>query len=90
LLSNGRGISSYSTLLGNEAVFSVRSVPRLHKKGQLPLEESLEMTIRREDSSEIGDSHGEREAVNTEVEGPTALGAITRQRLANTQQTERA
>jgi hypothetical protein len=28
-----------------EAVFSVRSVPRLYNEGQLPSEESLEMTV---------------------------------------------
>jgi hypothetical protein len=30
-----------------ELVFSVRSVPRLDNEGQLPLEESLEMPVRR-------------------------------------------
>jgi hypothetical protein len=36
--------------------------------------------------SEIGDRR--REAVSIEVEGSTALAAITRQRLVKTQQTE--
>jgi hypothetical protein len=31
-----------------EAVFYVRSVPRLYNEGQLPLRESLEMRVRRE------------------------------------------
>jgi hypothetical protein len=30
-----------------EAVFFMQSVPRLYNEGQLPLEESLEMTVRR-------------------------------------------
>jgi hypothetical protein len=30
-----------------QAVFSVRSVPRLYNKGQLPLAESLETAVRR-------------------------------------------
>jgi hypothetical protein len=30
-----------------EAVFSVRSVPRLYNEGQLPLEKSLETAVRR-------------------------------------------
>jgi hypothetical protein len=30
-----------------EAVFSVKSVPRLFNEGQLPLEESLETAVRR-------------------------------------------
>jgi hypothetical protein len=30
-----------------EAVVSVRSVPRLYNEGELPLEESLEMEMRR-------------------------------------------
>jgi hypothetical protein len=30
-----------------EAVFSVRSVPKLYNEGQLPLEESLERAVRR-------------------------------------------
>jgi hypothetical protein len=34
--------------------------------------------------SEIGDSQRGREAVNTEVEGSTALEAVTRQRLVKT------
>jgi hypothetical protein len=73
-----------------EAVFSVRSVPSLYNKGQLPLEVSLETAVKRiGDRSEIGDSQRGREAVNTEVEGPTALEAVTRQRLAKTQQTEK-
>jgi hypothetical protein len=39
--------------------------------------------------TETGDSQRGREAVNTEVEGSTALGAVTRQRLVKTQQTEK-
>jgi hypothetical protein len=54
-----------------EVVFSVKSVPRLYNEGQLPLEESLQM-------AEIGDSQRGHEAVNTEVEGPTAMEAVTR------------
>jgi hypothetical protein len=30
-----------------EAVFSIQSVPRLYKEGQVPLEEILETTVRR-------------------------------------------
>jgi hypothetical protein len=30
-----------------EALISVRSMPRLYNEGQLPLEESLEMTVER-------------------------------------------
>jgi hypothetical protein len=38
--------------------------------------------------SEIGDSQRGSEAVNTEVEGSTALKAVARQRLVKTQQSE--
>jgi hypothetical protein len=39
--------------------------------------------------SEIGDSQKGHEAVNREVEGSTALEAVTRQQLVKTQQTEK-
>jgi hypothetical protein len=39
--------------------------------------------------NEIGDSQRGREAVNTEVEGSTALEAVTRPRLVKAQQTEK-
>jgi hypothetical protein len=39
--------------------------------------------------SEIGDSQRGREAVNADVQGPTTLEAVTRQRLVKTQQTEK-
>jgi hypothetical protein len=40
--------------------------------------------------SEISDSKRGLEAVNKEVEGYTALGAVTRQRLVKTKQTGKA
>jgi hypothetical protein len=57
-------------------VFSVRSVPRCYKQDN----SKIELVVRQ--SSAIKD-------VNTEAEGLTALEAITRQRLAKTQQTEK-
>jgi hypothetical protein len=37
----------------------------------------------------MGESQRRREAVNAEVEGSTTLEAVTRKRLAKTQQTEK-
>jgi hypothetical protein len=65
----------------------MRSVPRIRKKSIVRCELGSWKPVQLGSSSEIGDSQRKHEAVNMEVEGSTALEAVTGQRLVKTQQT---
>jgi hypothetical protein len=64
-----------------EAVFSVRSIPRLYNEEQLRLRESLETAVRR-----VGGCF--EMAASLRGQG-TFLGSVTKQRLVKTHQIER-
>jgi hypothetical protein len=64
----------------------MRSVRRVHK--ELIVCSVGSQLLHLGSCSEMGDSQLRRETVNTEVELPTALEAVTR-RLVQTQQTEK-
>jgi hypothetical protein len=83
-----------------EAVFSVRSVPRLHNEEQLRLQESLETAVRRvgdwcemvtsnwSNELVVRESPGSKD-VNTDAQEATALKAVTRRQPVNIQRTEK-
>jgi hypothetical protein len=65
----------------------MRSV--LHKETMVRCDFGSWKLVQLGSCSEIGDSQRGREAVNTKVEGSTALKAVTRRRLVKTQQSEK-
>jgi hypothetical protein len=70
-------------------MFSMRSLPRLRKEPICVVSSAAgSQLVQLISCSKIGDSQQGREVVNMEVEGPTALKAVTRQRLVKTKQTE--